>query len=303
MRLVTTLLCACLLIAGAPRAVGGNASLLVFRASASKTSLLNPETGAALSAPFLAGFDACHGKRRPWLRRRYGPLPQPRKKTGEWTAAWPTREVRDLSLFRAKRAAPLDLVLPLSAEVAEWTRHANVASPVLLHVFNASEGGRYVTWVHAWAWHAQRVGVLKHALFVSLTAEGCFEVSTLAPCLVHHDFGTPLKASDAARVRWLYAWLLVQAKMDVIVLDADAFLLENPMPVLAAQPSRVLVQGLSDQRGNHKHLPYCDVEGAPCQSTGFTFIRSRGVTKRLLTKFIAQLRNESTWEQVIGGEA
>lgn len=287
-----------LLAAGGALAESGDVSLLAFRASLSKRKLIDPETGVALPAPFLGGFDACRRTGRLWSRGRYGPLPTPHTAQGAWAATRPELDVGKLSGFTARRAPEVDLVLPSPAEVAAWVTRANVQSPVVLHAFNVTSGGHYIDWVYAWAWHAQRVGVLQHALFVSPAAEDCAAVRKLAPCLVHDDFGTPLRVSDATRIRWLYAWMLIQAGMDVIVLDADAFLLENPLSILAAQPSSVFVQGLSDRRENHKHLPYCDAAGSPCQSTGFTFIRSRAVTKRQLTSFIAQLRNVSTWEQV-----
>ena len=141
----------------------------------------------------------------------------------------------------------------------------------------------------SWMAHAHRVGVSKHVLFVGKRDVDCEAARVFAPCIVDTpSLGYPAPVHEwAQNLRWIYTNLLLRSGFDHVSTDADAFLMQNPFPVLARGKD---VAGLTDRLGDGTGgLGYCEEPDSPCQSTGFTFFRATPAVREVVQTFVNTL--------------
>jgi hypothetical protein len=254
----------------------------------------------ALPSPFLSSFDECMERLSVHPTRSYGPLPSNNSRVMPRNVT--NYSIRSISGFQAGSDVG-GLQLPSKRSIKAFLRTANRSSPLLLHAFSnvSTVAGMLTSWVA----HTTRVSLMLHVLFVGHSSADCNFVARWAPCIVHaSDFETRragsmtrAKKGMAVDTRWVYTWLLVHAGLDVVLIDADAFLLSESV-LTALQQSTFLVQGLSDRdyEGN-SILPYCGGPDALCQSTAFTYFRAHPLIEQELYAFVVQLDRETGWEQ------
>ena len=162
-----------------------------------------------------------------------------------------------------------------------------------MHRYNRSN---FDEMVRSWLGHVARIRMTEHVLLVAPTPYDCDVMGAYAPCVVH-----PVKEAKyklhPGDFRWLWSYGLLRTGRDVIQMDADAFLLENPVPHF---PTDKEILGLTDKW--HDGFPnpgYCKFEGHPCQSTGFTFMRSTERVKATLLQFLQDQATHGGWEQMM----
>ena len=260
-----------------------------------------PSVQRTLPEPLMSNFGLCLANPSDAVlgARHYGPFP-PR---------WPG-EVHLTHLKVSTTSFPILNVTRSLLEtdsVVEQIRLLKRKTPVILTVFNnefvhISKG--YVHLLKAWLAHIARLGLLEHVLLVGSTWDNkdeCGLLSMYAPCWVH----TPsmnLGAKDgaggrklAADTRWLYVDALLRAGFDVVLSDADAFFLENPLPHF---PANLHVVGLNDRMfDGSSDMEYCKEAKSLCQSTAFTMLRSTPETRLVVSDFLEQLCHGGGWEQ------
>ena len=276
--------------------------LLVFR-NATPTHLVDtfalPLVHRLLPEPFKPNFEACLANPDDPVigARHYGPFP----------SAWPGGlQLSHLRLAETSWPTPNVTAALLTPESIKTQMSAlQRSAPLILHVFNneyvhVSKG--YVHLIKAWLAHIARLGLLDHVLLVGSTwndKDECTLLNMYAPCWVHTpamNLGGARGRGLAADTRWLYTDALLAAGFDVLLSDADAFFLENPF---AHFPDDKDAVGLSDRLfDGDSDLEYCNkVPASPCQSTGFTFIRSTDATRAVVHDFLLALSHGGGWEQ------
>ena len=274
------------------------ASLFSYDA-ARGASLLDPfSPGDVLPEAFAANFERCMRDpvKTTVTNLRYGPYARdaPRRVPGfrRASALHPTLDMADAPLEPAFGAA---LRLPS----AEWFSDLVLntfkrSTPVIMHCFASDYGGKgvragrhgFFPMLLSWLGHVARVGRLDHVLVVGQSLADCALVTDFAPCLVHSAvLGYPdAMNAYAQNFRWVYSDLLLRGGIAHVSTDADAFLMADPMPALAAVDADVA--GLSDRLYDGAGpLGYCDEPNDPCQSTGFTLLRPAPDVLRLVGKF------------------
>jgi Nucleotide-diphospho-sugar transferase len=160
----------------------------------------------------------------------------------------------------------------------------------------------YFYLVDQWFKHMRRVHLDRYVIFSASSLEECQLVQHMAPCIVHDatqsDFRYDKKCEKcfplAADFRWLYVNALLDAGKELLILsDADAFFLKDPIPYFLDSDNAVF--GLTDKDKDSKSdLLYCQV-GRRCISTGFVAMK-RTVSARV-GDFVKLLHEDGGWEQ------
>ncbi len=271
-------------------------SLFAFNA-ASAPALVNPfSRNGSLAEPFIDNFQRCMTDpvHTNITQQLYGPYPRgaPRPIAGFYKASepHPTFDMANATLESVPNSL-LRLPSPISFRELVLTTFGR-ATPVIMHCFASEYGGKgkragrngFFPMLQSWLGHVARVGRLNHVLLVGQTHADCLMATDFAPCVIHSPgLGYPDAMNAwAQNFRWVYSDLLLRGGVEHMSVDADAFFMADPVPLLASLDADIA--GLSDRLYDGTGpLGYCN--DTPCQSTGFTFMRSTLEVTQLVTEF------------------
>jgi hypothetical protein len=275
----------------AHRSAGGeNRSLFRFD-SDNWPFLTDYETNGSFESPFMTNFDKCYSSGDPPVvpAEQYGPMSTTRKIV-VLEGHHPVIEMQSLLLEQAS-----NFHLPSRDAFASVVHNLARAQPIIMHVFMSEYGGAgvvagrdgYYPMIQSWFTHVSRVGLTDHVLFVAKNVSECAYVARWAPCLVDtRKLGFPEPMHDYAQnFRWIYAHLLLQSNLSVIMTDSDAFILQDPLPFLEKCKD---VAGLTDTLYDGTFpMDYCNEPPlvSPCQSTGFTYMRPTQLVQDTVQEF------------------
>ena len=91
-------------------------------------------------------------------------------------------------------------------------------------------GTRYAPWLCQWSYHLWLQGLHRWAMVIGLAHEDCTALQQCVPvlCVVHAATGWPRRKPQD--VKWLWAWHFVRSGYNVVHMDADVFVLQDPLP-------------------------------------------------------------------------
>jgi hypothetical protein len=160
----------------------------------------------------------------------------------------------------------------------------------------------YFYLIDQWFKHMQRVKLDTYVIFVASSVEECQLVQHMAACIVHDGSQSDFRYEDtcekciplAADFRWLYVDALLGAGKELVILsDADAFFLKDPIPYFL--DSRNTIFGLSDRdKDQQTDLEYCKGDNL-CISTGFVAFKQS--VSEAVEMFVDFLYDKGGWEQ------
>jgi hypothetical protein len=164
-----------------------------------------------------------------------------------------------------------------------------------------SQGYFYL--IDQWFKHIQRLQLDAYVVFAAPSAEECQLVLHMAPCILHNATQSDFRYDSACKTcfplaadfRWLYVNALLEAGKELVIMaDADAFILNDPIPYFLKSQNTVF--GLSDRNRNFEsELDYCRDETNLCLSTGFVALKLS--VSDSIDIFVELLYQRGGWEQ------